>query len=201
MAHLTDTPLDWGVAALPLRGEERSGDTHLVRPFSGGVLLAAMDGVGHGKEAAQAAGASRQMLEAHPDEPVVDLVRRCHAVLRNTRGVVMSLASIDTGRRIMTWIGVGNVQGVLLRAANGAEELLLRSGVVGAQLPTLQESAVPIAAGDTLIFATDGIEGDFSRALGRTGSAQAAAERILTRHGRRTDDALVLVARYLGGWR
>lgn len=194
--------LDWGVAGLPFGGQGRSGDDHLVAPFPDGVLVAAMDGVGHGAEAAQAAGISRQVLEAHPAEPVVDLVRHCHEALRDTRGAVMSLASIDTARRLMSWIGVGNVQGVLLHAgASRPEELLLRSGVVGAQLPALQAAAIPIAPGDTLIFATDGIEGGFSRSLGRTGSAQAAAESILTHHGRRTDDALVLVARYLGGRR
>ena len=202
MALVAEALLDWGVASSPLRGQERSGDDHLVFPFPGGVLVAAMDGVGHGQQAAQAALVARQILEAHPGEPVVDLVQRCHAALRDTRGVVMSLASIDGTRRLMSWMAVGNVQGGLRRAgAGGPEELLLRSGVVGAQLPTLQATAVRIAPGDTLIFATDGIEGDFSRALARGGSAQAAAESILTHHGRHPDDALVLVARYLGGRR
>jgi serine phosphatase RsbU (regulator of sigma subunit) len=35
--------------------------------------------------------------------------------------------------------------------------VLLRSGVVGYQLPTLRASTLPIAPGDLLIFATDGI--------------------------------------------
>jgi hypothetical protein len=101
---------------------------------------------------------------------------------------------------------VGNVQGVLARSgASGGRlsevELLLRAGVVGAQLPTLLPTTVALARGDTLVFATDGIESGFDRTLALAGAPQRAAESILARYGRRTDDALVLVARYLGGGR
>ena len=61
----------------------------------------------------------------------------------------------------MTWLGVGNVEGVLIRADTratpAAESVLLRGGVVGYQLPALQASVVPVSRGDLLILATDGI--------------------------------------------
>jgi hypothetical protein len=115
----------------------------------------------------------------------------------------MSVAAIDWGRGSVAWLGVGNVQGVLVRSSgtgNSIEEveLLLRAGVVGSQLPTLLPAAVAVGRGDTLIFATDGIETAFQRFLALAGPPQRAAETILARHNRRTDDALVLVARYLG---
>jgi hypothetical protein len=60
---------------------------------------------------------------------------------------------------MMTWLGVGNVQGVLMRAdakkGKVKESLLLRGGVVGSQLPALQATVIPIVKGDTLVFATD----------------------------------------------
>lgn len=198
MAQLKDPSIEWEVASQPIMGEERSGDAHLVAPFVGGVLLAALDGVGHGTEAARAAGAARSILLAHAEEPLGALARRCHEGLRATRGVVMSLAAIDAAGG-MSWLGVGNVQGALLRARTGLEEeLLLRPGVVGAQLPALQAARLTLAAGDTLVLATDGIDGSFSRAAAQAGTAREAAEAILRRFGRRRDDALVLVARYLG---
>jgi len=96
---------------------------------------------------------------------------------------------------------VGNVEGVLLRRglAREAEEesLLLRAGVVGAQLPALQAAVLPLSIGDTLILATDGISSDFTRKLPRNHPPQKAAESILAQYGKTTDDALVLVARYL----
>jgi hypothetical protein len=53
--------------------------------------------------------------------------------------------------------------------------------------------------GDTLIFATDGVRSDFaSEHLAHDDPPQQLADRILARWGTKTDDALVLVARYVG---
>jgi negative regulator of sigma-B (phosphoserine phosphatase) len=73
----------------------------------------------------------------------------------------------------------------------------LRGGVVGVQIPTLQASVIPVSTEDTLIFTTDGVNPDFDRRLARNHPPRKAAENILARHGKTTDDALVLVARYL----
>jgi phosphoserine phosphatase RsbX len=136
------------------------------------------------------------------EEPVISLVERCHEGLRATRGVVMSLASIDPEHGMMTWLGVGNVQGVLMRAGarkgSVPEMLLLRGGVVGSQLPALQAAVLPIVDGDTLVFVTDGIRGEFVEGLSALESPQRAADRILKQHGRGNDDALVLVVRIIG---
>jgi len=87
--------------------------------------------------------------------------------------VVLSLASIDPEHGLMTWAGVGNVQGALMRAGarkgSVQEVLLLRGGVVGSQLPALQAAVLPVAKGDTLVFVTDGIRGEFARRSLRAG--------------------------------
>jgi serine phosphatase RsbU (regulator of sigma subunit) len=143
------------------------------------------------------------ILEAHAADPVIKLVQRCHEALRATRGVTMSIASFNVSKGLLTWLGVGNVEGVLLRqtaAPVGTEEsLLLRAGVVGLQLPSLGVDVIPVSEGDTLIFATDGIHSSFARGLARSQLPWKAAENILARYGKTTDDALVLVARYLAG--
>jgi len=99
-------------------------------------------------------------------------------------------------------MGVGNVEGIILRAAAAAgprlESLLLRGGVVGDQLPPLYASIVPITRGDTVIFATDGIQRSFVDSLTPHDSAQQLADRILAHHSKGSDDALVLVARFKG---
>ncbi len=48
--------LEWGAASLVRPGDSESGDEHLVQFFPSGVLVAAVDGVGHGQEAAAAEG-------------------------------------------------------------------------------------------------------------------------------------------------
>lgn len=187
-----------------LPGQGESGDRHLVCCGGHGILIAAIDGIGHGEEAANAAEAAMAILKASPEEPVISLVERCHEGLRSTRGAVLSLASIDPKHGLMTWLGVGNVQGVLMRAGaqkgSVEEVLLLRGGVVGSQLPALQAAVLPIRRGDTLVFVTDGIRGEFVEGLSALESPQRAADKILKQHGRGNDDALVLVVRLTGIW-
>jgi phosphoserine phosphatase RsbX len=197
--------IEWGVAALALPGEAESGDRHLVKPVGTGVLLAVVDGLGHGAEAASAAKAAVAALEQHAAESPARLLERCHRALQGTRGVVMSVASFTKAERSMTWVGVGNVEGLLLYgdgvAGSGSKRasLVTRGGIVGSELPRLHPVALPVAAGDTLIFATDGIREGFGEGLAPEATPQQLADQILARHGKGTDDALVLVARYLGG--
>src|SRR5713101_6564224 len=177
----TPALIEWGVASLALPGEAESGDLHLVKQ----VGVAA--------------------LERHATESPVPLVERCHRALQGTRGVVMSVAVFGRSDRSMTWLGVGNVEGLLLygdgAARSGAPRasLVTRGGIVGSELPRLRPVVLPIAPGDTLIFATDGIREGFAEGLAPEAAPEQLADQILARHGKGTDDALVLVARYLGG--
>ncbi len=194
--------VEYGIARFALPGHGESGDHCFVRGTPGGLLIAAIDGIGHGEEAALAAKTAISVLESHQDEPIITLVQSCHENLKSTRGVVMSLALIDSVHGMMTWLGVGNVQGVLMRAGarkgTVQEVMLQRAGVVGSQLPPLQASVLPIARGDTLIFVTDGIRGEFFQGLSSMEPPQRAADKILEGYCPGKDDALVLVARLTG---
>lgn len=201
-ATLISRPLiTWGVASRPLRGHDISGDLHLVKPLPGGVLLAVLDGIGHGEEAAAAARAAVDVLETSVEHELPSLVGRCHAALTRTRGVVMTLAFLNPMTGTLTWLGVGNVEALLVRAnpavKPGMERALLRSGLVGYHLPVLRESTVSINPGDLVVFATDGIEPGFAHRWERSAPAQEVADQIMGAHFRGTDDALVLVVRYL----
>jgi phosphoserine phosphatase RsbX len=191
-----------GHAGAAFDGED-SGDVHVVAPFRGGVVIAMIDGLGHGPEAADAARTAARVIEAYADEALVPLVQRCHEALRKTRGVALSLASLSAVDAAATWLGIGNVEGVLWRADRTASPaqlaIPLRGGVVGYQLPVLRPSTHAVSRGDTLILVTDGIRSGFATGLAIERSAQDLADTILRRHARGADDALVLVARYLGG--
>lgn len=184
-----------------LAGNSESGDHYLVKPFPDGAIVAVVDGLGHGPSAAAVAAIAIAALEGHVHEQVAVLIRRCHEALAGTRGVVMSLASFNARAGTMTWVGVGNVAGWLLRASARAgrarEALFLRGGVVGYRLPSLHPAEVPVEHGDTLIFATDGVRSGFADELILDDTPQRIAERILAAYGKDTDDALVLVVRYV----
>jgi phosphoserine phosphatase RsbX len=159
--------LDWAVAVRPAPGEDVCGDLHLVAPASDSVLLAVVDGLGHGGEAVAAAAAAIDILERHAEE-----------------------------------LGVGNVEGALFRAGNGAphpsEAVLLRNGLVGYQLPQLQPSTLRMAPGDLLVFATDGIAPAFASSVRPADSPRQIADAVLEAHFKGHDDALALAVRYLG---
>jgi len=59
------------------------------------VLIAAIDGIGHGEEAANASKTAGALLKNFADEPIISLVERCHEKLRGTRGIVLSLLSLN----------------------------------------------------------------------------------------------------------
>ena len=198
--EVTSSPpfLEWGVAAQALPGQATCGDRHVMQVFPNGALVAVIDGLGHGEEAATAAEIAVATLLGHAHESVIALLNRCHEQLRASRGVVMSMASFNAVEGTLTWSGVGNVEGMLRRAGTNVsdESLLLRGGIVGIQLPPLSASIIPVMPGDTLIFVTDGITPDFADKLNFRDPPQELADRILAQHGKGTDDALVLIARY-----
>jgi hypothetical protein len=172
----------------------------VVQSIPGGVLFAAVDGLGHGAEATTAARLAVEALREHAEESVIALVGRCHDRLRKTRGVVMSLASFRQADSTLTWLGVGNVEGTLVRANAGIkpprEDVLLRPGVVGFQIPPLRTVDLPVMPGDVLIFATDGVDSRFKEDAMAHLPPQTCADRILARFVKPNDDALVLAVRF-----
>ncbi|MGH8372264.1 MAG: SpoIIE family protein phosphatase [Gammaproteobacteria bacterium] len=198
-----DNIVEYASAGYTLPGQEESGDRHIIMPISNGVLIAIVDGLGHGHEAAVAAKLAITNIKHHAHQyNLIGLAEYCHATLSNTRGVVMNLAKLDSLQGTMTWLGIGNVEGRLMlktRNADFAQQtLLLRSGVVGQNLPKLLTSTTRISRGDVLIFATDGIQTDFSDNLKVDGSVEDIAQYISSHYYKKTDDALVTVIRYMG---
>jgi phosphoserine phosphatase RsbX len=198
--------LDVGVASTALKGERESGDLHLVRALDGGdsVLVAVVDGLGHGQEAAAAARLAIDTLDRRAVATIPELVQQCHEALIGTRGVVMSVAQFDASRDTMTWIGLGNVAGVLVPGDRGDRTsyttLVTRGGIVGSRSghPPVRPWVIPIQPHDILVLATDGLYADFGEDIIPQRDADATAKRLLDRYGKGTDDALVLIARYLG---
>ena len=195
-------PVEWGVAAQCRRGEATSGDLAIVTRLPDGALVAAVDGLGHGSEAARAAEVAGRVVRDSPSRDLVSLVERCHYALSDTRGAAISLAFVSLLKSTMTWVGVGNVEGRVMSGDPSATRLkgslALESGVPGHELPSMRTATLDLRTGDVLFLATDGIGPAFADSLDTSGSPQAISERIMARHRRPSDDALVVAVRYLG---
>jgi hypothetical protein len=193
--------IEWGVAASSCNLNDGLGDCYVVKPVRGGVLLAVVDGLGHGKQAAKAAQLAIDTVQEYTDGSIVSIFGRCHERLHSTRGAVMSLALFSAAAHTVTWAGVGNVEGLLLRRIGAGvheDTLMLSSGVIGDRLPSVKAFTKNISFGDAVILSTDGIRPGFGEGLSLRSAPQEIANAILTSHRRPDDDALVLVARFVG---
>jgi len=193
--------LERGEAGAPLRGESRSGDLAVYVPYDGGALVAAIDGLGHGDAAADAAAVAAGALRSYPPKPAQGLLEHCHRELRKTRGVVATFAWFDVQTGRLAWTGVGNVEGRLMRAdrsqGDSTDSPTLFGGVIGWGLPAIRLVDAELAPGDTVVLATDGVAADFGSSMVPGLGAQELADRIFASHARGTDDALVVTVRYV----
>jgi phosphoserine phosphatase RsbX len=194
--------IQWCAAHRPMLGEIESGDHYIVRILADCTYVAVIDGLGHGPEAAKAARQAAHILEACTDQDIASLTRRCHEALLSTRGAVIGFALFMAGTGAMQWLGVGNIAGVVLHARSSAgpstKTLVSRGGTVGYRLPSLAVSTVPIGRDDLVILATDGIRSNFADRLRAGTPMRKIADQIMSEFGKQSDDALVLVTRYLG---
>jgi phosphoserine phosphatase RsbX len=193
------TVVAWASAGAALQGQQKSGDRGVVVEFPSGALVALIDGLGHGSAACDAAIVAEGAMLAAPYEPVDELMRQCHDKLRGTRGAVITLASFDADRGMMTWLGVGNVEALLVRAQSGtAEGIPMKGGTVGYMLPTLNPRSLVVHPGDTLVLASDGIRPGFKAEVLSARTPQEIADEVMANWAKSSDDACVVVARYVG---
>jgi len=176
------------------------GDGGLVLMRPEGTFLAVVDGIGHGGPAEAAARAALELLRQLAGPDLSGTLIRCHDALKATRGATMGLAWVNRVTATLSWLGVGNVSGVLhpngSKRRASAPYMPQFGGVVGRRLRPLEPSTVPIEPGDTIVLATDGLRravlGDAPPARW---SESAFAERLVETHANGQDDAYVLVAR------
>jgi phosphoserine phosphatase RsbX len=193
--------VEWAVAARPRRGETVCGDDSVVTETADGLFVAVVDGLGHGRDAAHAAGIAVRTAGDRAHDGLTAVVGACHEALRHSRGAAIGVAAVSAVDATMTWLGIGNVGGTLSRGMPAIPlrhvSLPLSEGVVGWRLPVLQPTKVEIERGDVLVVATDGVTPGVADSAPLVGSTSAIAERLIG-HDNRDDDALVLVLRYLG---
>lgn len=192
----------WTSAGRPRPGESESGDLAVHLELDDGVVVAVVDGLGHGPEAAAAAAGARDVIEATAAAaPLDEVLRQVHEALARTRGVVMTIASIGCSG-LMRWVGVGNVEAHVMRGdgpvPRRAASAVLYGGVLGYRLPGVKVSTVELEPGDLVLMATDGIDPDFADMVPRADTDEELTARLVERCARPHDDALVAAARYRG---
>src|SRR5262249_19837306 len=77
METLIKPPIEWAVAALAERGERESGDHYVALATPDVGLVAVVDGLGHGAEAARAARTAVRALGRGAARPLVQMLPDC----------------------------------------------------------------------------------------------------------------------------
>jgi serine phosphatase RsbU (regulator of sigma subunit) len=199
MGAVTTLFSEWGAASAAREGETVSGDRYSVTEGSSGLLIVAVDGVGHGPVAEEIAAATIFAIAREPERSLPHLLQRCHHALQGTRGAALLLARVASPPARLAWIGVGQIFGVVVRADPGTlprrEPLLVRHGVVGRTLGAAVEFSTPVGAGDLVVLASDGVHEAFADHLPSRESPDRIASQVLQRHRKASDDAMVVVVR------
>lgn len=192
--------LRWAVAERPAPGALDSGDAFVVVDRAQGPLVAVLDGLGHGPEAADAVRAGIDALRRHSHNTVAVLLERCGEAVQPTRGVVAAVCSFEHFSRLI-WSAVGNVAGLIVdRDGLGPRrrEVVQTGGILGLTIPRPHVQTLGVGAESLLVLATDGIHPDFREAVDPSCDPEGLASRILASYAVETDDALVFVGRYRG---
>jgi len=188
--------IQWGAVNRAKHGQSVSGDTYVVEEMSNQQLLVAViDGLGGGEEAAKASSLAARVLRTASDSSLENLIRQAHNALRSTRGAVIAILRLETTAKKVSYIGVGNI-GIQVYSTQQIKPIS-KNGILGYRMPTLLELHYQYNSGDTFVLYSDGISGRFSLddTLDRTMHPQQLAEAILTSYGKTSDDATVVVVR------
>ncbi len=180
-------------------GEGASGDLAVlpeVAVAASPLIVRAIliDVAGHGPTAAAVAERLRGAPWLTTASDPTEVATRLDAALRGGRGAAVAIVDLNRAARTATCVAIGNIylriEGVRSR------EVDQQPGIVGEYMPTVRPKVEPIARGDVLLIASDGIS---SRKLTEVPPAwllappERLARRIVHEYGQAHDDATCIV--------
>jgi serine/threonine-protein kinase RsbT len=182
-------------------GREPGTGRGLSTRFAGGILLAAVAGVGRGVDGERAADAAASVLERRAADSPIALLEECHEALGGTRGAAIALASLSELDTTLTWLTVGTAPAVLLRPGARREPAVRTApslrGAVGSTLPPLRAATLPVMRGDVVIVAAGRVEPPRDPAVIGGHSSESLARRL----SQSASGSPVVVGRLLRGAR
>ena len=176
---------------LPMPGEIQNGDAVVVRhSVTGTCIMAVIDGLGHGPEAAAASRAAVEVLNLLSfDANVLDTMQELHQALRGTRGAAATVCIIKDFQ--LEICAVGNVA---LMCTNCTIPLVLSAGVLGHQVSKFRVGTCRISNRARVALLSDGVSVRFRLEDYKHLEPADACREIMDRYRRKEDDATVLVA-------
>jgi hypothetical protein len=184
----------------PLPGFVECGDTFVIELLpgkpAGGLLVALVDGLGHGNEAGVAAQAAARTVLGNRELPPDQILRHCDRQLHPTRGAAMAVLRLEADGR-GEFCGIGNIE--VQSLAGQPASLFCLPGIVGHSVRTLRTMPFTMQSGDIYCLHSDGVSGRGNLRACLPGSPRTVARRIVDACGRAHDDATAVVVGYGAG--
>jgi negative regulator of sigma-B (phosphoserine phosphatase) len=175
---------------MPKAGEVANGDRAILRVEADAALFAVIDGLGHGKDAAEVATTAASLLNTVPlATSTYDIMQLIHSKLSGSRGAAGTVCVLRD--RIVEACAVGNVE---LRSSEVRLPLVFSAGVLGAQVRKFHICEARVVGRARFVLFSDGISSRTPLEDFRRLEARLACEAIFRKHRRSEDDATVLVA-------
>lgn len=194
---MTPCPLAFGAATRVHPSMNVNGDAFVVKTWDAALLVAVIDGLGHGQFAHRAAQTARRYVDTHFDQPPAEIFRGVGRACHATRGVVMAIARFDWARGRLTFASVGNVQA---RVFDSPEPMhfIVRRGILGVNAPNPLVSEHCWEPTSVMVLHSDGLKTNWNWETFRhfaNGSATTLAQQLLRALAKEDDDATVVVVK------
>ncbi|QMV15541.1 SpoIIE family protein phosphatase [Vibrio spartinae] len=194
-------PFEWYSRCIPCLGESESGDGVLVRENDSGLMVAIIDVLGHGPEAARLAREMEGYLDAcFHTQSADELPRRLeqmHDYFRGSLGAAVTLVFFNLQTRCFQGVGVGNT--LMRKCGDDWRSYCAQPGIVGEMIPTLNVFQGSFGNNERFLLTTDGIKENLD--LRQCHFAQYRplpqfASFLVEHFGKSHDDITVIVLEY-----
>ncbi|MET3576012.1 PP2C family serine/threonine-protein phosphatase [Bhargavaea ullalensis] len=141
------------------QGNHESGDMHYTFVNEDYFLCAIADGLGNGPVARESAAIVPEILAAHHDESIDQLLNRCNMHMHQKRGAAVAIIKADFKASTIQYSCVGNVRFYLYRQAD--DKMIYPLPVMGylsGRPVKLRTQEYTYGHGDLFLLHSDGVD-------------------------------------------
>jgi len=187
--------IETGVAIRPCQGEVVCGDAQLVLDDGERMVVAVVDGLGHGPSAATASEAFLEFIAEHPDLPLDQMMLEGSTHIAGTRGAAAALVRIDRASKILTYCGIGNVH--FHSAAETPMNPVSLPGIVGHRVRKVMPYEFAMPEEGRFVLCSDGISSRIHlEEYAEKADAQTLADAVFAQHSKAHDDVTCVAVTY-----
>ncbi|MCC9137460.1 SpoIIE family protein phosphatase [Pontibacter silvestris] len=203
-AEAVSAKVEVGYVIVPKPTERICGDGFALVEQGPNMYLLALDGLGHGTHANEAAQQAATSFISHPNIDPANSLRDIHNQIKRTRGAVGLRADISIHTQRITYCGVGNIAGKMFSLDGSSinspyKSIISYNGILGHNVPnTLNNQQLDWGRNKLLVLHSDGLKSRWDLAkypnLQRHHPTTIASV-IYKDNSRQTDDTLVVVCK------